>query len=183
MTIKTISNFDNLKASQYSIEELYSYLGYKKDLNKFPITKHLALVEEIKLRYAKVPVKQIRISKDSYDLLQFVKWEEVEHFYVIFLCHNGNVIKLEKVSSGGITGTVVDQRVIFSMALQTPKCTRIVLCHNHPSGNLNPSEADKRITEKMIQAGKILDIEVCDHIIVGGSINGGYFSFRDEGLI
>jgi len=93
MTIKTISNFDNLKASQNSIEELYRYLGYKKDLNKFPITKHLALVEEIKLRYAKVPVKQIRTSKDSYDLLQFVKWEEVEHFYVIFLCHNGNVIK------------------------------------------------------------------------------------------
>lgn len=183
MTIKSINNFDNLKASQYSIEELYGHLGYKKDLNKFPINKYLAVVEEIKTRYTRTGVKQIRKSQDSYDLLQFMKWEEVEHFYVIFLYHNGNVIKLEKVSSGGITGTVVDQRVIFSMALQTPKCTRIVLCHNHPSGNLNPSEADKRLTERMVQAGKILDIEVTDHIIVGGSIIGGYFSFRDEGLM
>ncbi len=181
--VKNIRDFDNLNASKYSTEELYACLGYKKSLADFPINKHLAICEEIKSRYANSELKQIHTSKDAYDILQFMKWEDVEHFYVIFMKHNGVVIKTEKVSSGGITGTVVDQRIIFSMALETKKCTRIVLCHNHPSGNVNPSETDKRLTERIVQAGKILDIEVTDHIIVAGTVNNNFFSFRDEGLI
>lgn len=77
-------------------------------------------------------------------------------------------------------GTVVDSRIIFKRALELKSSTRIILSHNHPSGNLDPSEADKRLTEKMIQGGKLLDIEIADHIIVAGN---NYFSFRDEGLI
>lgn len=182
-TLKAINEFDNLNASQYSIEELYERIGYKKDLAKFPVNKYLALCEEIKTRYTTESVKKINSSEKAYEVLKFLKWEEVEHFYVMLLKNNGELIKTEKVSSGGITGTVVDQRIIFSLAMQTPKCTRIVIAHNHPSGNINPSETDKRLTEKIVQAGKILDIEISDHIIVGGSINSGYFSFKHEGLM
>ena len=70
--------------------------------------------------------------------------------------------------------------MIFKRALELKAVTRLVLSHNHPSGNLNPSEADKRLTDKMIEGGKLLDIEISDHIIVGAN---AYFSFKDEGLM
>jgi DNA repair protein RadC len=124
---------------------------------------------------------QVRSSRDAYDLLApYYFGKTVEEFYVIFLLHNGKVQAIENVSNGGITGTVVDSRVIFKRALEMKSVTRLVISHNHPSGNLNPSESDKRLTEKMQEAGKLLDIEVADHIIAGAN---AYFSFKDEGLM
>lgn len=102
-----------------------------------------------------------------------------EEFWVLLLNRNNLVIDKVMVSQGGLSGTVIDVRIILKMALDKLACS-IILCHNHPSGNLVPSEADKEITRKIKDAGKHMDIPVLDHVIIG---NGSYFSFADEGLI
>ena len=84
-----------------------------------------------------------------------------------------------KISDGGITGTVVDPRKVFKIALDN-NATSIILGHNHPSGQLTPSDADIQLTKKMKQAGDTLDLPVLDHIIVG---DGNYYSFADEGIM
>lgn len=102
-----------------------------------------------------------------------------EEFWVLLLNRNNLVIDKVMVSQGGLSGTVIDVRLILKMALEKLACS-IILCHNHPSGNLVPSEADKEITRKIKEAGKHMDIPVLDHLIIG---NGSYFSFADDGLI
>lgn len=102
-----------------------------------------------------------------------------EEFWVLFLNRNNLVLDKMMVSRGGLTGTVIDVRIILKTALDKLACS-LVLCHNHPSGNLSPSEADKEITRKIKEAGKHMDIQVLDHLIIA---NDAYFSFADEGLI
>ena len=102
-----------------------------------------------------------------------------EEFWVLLLNRNNLVIDKMMVSQGGLSGTIIDVRIILKMALDKLACS-IILCHNHPSGNLIPSEADKEITRKIKEAGKHMDIPVFDHLIIG---NDAYFSFADEGLI
>jgi len=102
-----------------------------------------------------------------------------EEFWILLLNRNNLVIDKLMVSQGGLAGTVIDVRIILKMALDK-LATSIILCHNHPSGNLIPSEADKEITRKIKEAGKHMDIPVLDHLIIG---NDAYFSFADEGLI
>lgn len=101
-----------------------------------------------------------------------------EEFWVLLLNRNNLVIDKMLVSQGGLSGTIIDVRIILKMALDK-LASSIILCHNHPSGNLVPSEADKEITRKIKEAGKHMDIPVLDHLIIG---NGSYFSFTDEGL-
>ena len=100
-----------------------------------------------------------------------------EEMWVLLLSRNNQVIKLEKVSEGGFSGTVVDPKRIFHSALQH-KASQLILAHNHPSGNLTPSAEDIRVTEKLIQAGRVLELQVLDHLIVTES---SYYSFADEG--
>ena len=102
-----------------------------------------------------------------------------EVFAVLFLNRANKILHFEIVSSGGLTGTVADPRIILKKALETG-ATSIVLSHNHPSGSLKPSRADEELTQKIKQAALYLDIRVLDHIIVSDE---GYFSFADEGLI
>ena len=102
-----------------------------------------------------------------------------EEFWILLLNRNNLVLDKIMVSQGGLSGTVIDVRIILKMALDKLACS-IILCHNHPSGNLLPSEADKEITRKIKEAGKHMDIPILDHVIIG---NGSYFSFADEGLI
>lgn len=102
-----------------------------------------------------------------------------EEFWVLLLNRNNLVIDKFMASQGGLTGTVIDARIIMKTALEKLACS-LILCHNHPSGNLTPSQADKDITLKLREAGKFLDIPVLDHIIIG---NNSFFSFADEGLI
>lgn len=102
-----------------------------------------------------------------------------EVFAVVFLNRSNKILSFQIVSSGGLTGTVADPRVILKKAIEA-EATSIVLSHNHPSGNLKPSRADEELTEKIRQAAVFLDIRVLDHIIVSDE---GYFSFADEGLI
>jgi DNA repair protein RadC len=102
-----------------------------------------------------------------------------EVFAVIFLNQANRVNHFEVVSRGGITGTVADPRVILKKALEA-NAVNMILCHNHPSGNLKPSKADEELTHKIREAAKYFDIKVIDHIIVS---NDGYFSFADTGMI
>ncbi len=102
-----------------------------------------------------------------------------EVFAVLFLNRANKVNHFEIISSGGMSGTVADPRMILRKALEE-KAVSIILCHNHPSGNLRPSHADKELTQKIREAARFFDISVLDHIIVS---NEGYFSFADEGII
>lgn len=122
----------------------------------------------------------IKCSKDAFEVLkaQFLDLPH-EEFRVLLLNQANKVIKQELIGRGGITGTVADTRLIFHTAIEN-KAVGLVISHNHPSGNLQPSEADKRLTKKIITAGETLDIKVLDHLIIS---NEGYFSFADEGIL
>jgi DNA repair protein RadC len=102
-----------------------------------------------------------------------------EIFAVVFLNRANKIIHFEIVSSGGITGTVADPRIILKKALEE-EAVSLILCHNHPSGSLKPSRADEELTLKIKEAARFFDIKVLDHVIVSSE---GYFSFADEGLI
>ena len=124
---------------------------------------------------------RISNSKSSYEILVTYFLDiVVEQFYVMYLCNINAVLAVEKMSEGGMTATMVDARVIFKRALEINGATKIVLAHNHPSGNLTPSQADKLLTQRMKEAGKFLEFELLDHVIVG---HNQYFSFADEGLM
>lgn len=102
-----------------------------------------------------------------------------EEFWMLLLNRSNKVISKKLISKGGISGTVADPKLIFKDALEQLACN-LVFCHNHPSGNKKPSEADIRLTKKLKAAGELLEISVLDHLIVTDS---GYFSFADEGLM
>ena len=144
-------------------------------------------VSEIDLIYrSKVKASerpQIKTSKDAADLLRHL-WSEdkidfVEQFKVLFLNRANKVLGIFGVSTGGVTGTVADPKLIFVAALKSNACG-IIISHNHPSGNLKPSKPDEDLTQKIKQAGLFLDIKLLDHIIVTSE---GYYSFADEGII
>ena len=122
----------------------------------------------------------VRSSKDSYHAISPIL-EDLPHeeFWILLLNRANRIISRERVSAGGVTGTVVDARIVFKRALDMLACS-IVLCHNHPSGQLKPSQADIDLTKQMKAAGKTLDILVVDHLIIS---NKGYYSFADEGIL
>lgn len=102
-----------------------------------------------------------------------------EEFWILLLSRNNKVIARELISKGGLSGTVADPKIIFNVAL-LHQASSIILAHNHPSGNLKPSQQDIDLTRKLYQAGKILDINVFDHLII---TDDGFLSFADEGLL
>ena len=123
------------------------------------------------------------VVKDSRDIANYLqillKDYKQEVFAVVFLNRSNKINHFEIVSEGGITGTVADPRIILKKALEE-NATSIILCHNHPSGNLKPSRADEELTQKIKEAARYLDIRVMDHVIVSEE---GYFSFADEGYM
>lgn len=144
-------------------------------------------VAEVELIYkSKVKASQrpkITTAKDAYEVL-IKAWDEnkiefVEQFKVLFLNRSNKVLGIYEVSSGGISGTVADPRVIFAAALKA-NCSSIMLSHNHPSGNLKPSRQDEMLTQKIKQGGELLEIKLLDHLIVTSE---GYYSFANEGLL
>lgn len=102
-----------------------------------------------------------------------------EVFWIVLLNRANRIIKKKQISQGGVSGTVADPKIIFKIAVEE-LASGLILAHNHPSGNLSPSQADLDLTKKLKESGKLLDIHVLDHIIVAGK---KYFSFADEGLI
>ncbi|MGO4912246.1 RadC family protein [Leeuwenhoekiella sp. W20_SRS_FM14] len=125
-------------------------------------------------------VKKISGSHSVFELLQPVLGELAhEEFWILYLNNANKVLSMHQLSKGGMTGTLVDVRLVFKKALETGAVS-IILAHNHPSGALKPSQADKNITEKLKNASQSLDIKVLDHLII---TEKAYFSFADEGLL
>ncbi|TRX49216.1 JAB domain-containing protein [Fulvivirga sp. M361] len=123
---------------------------------------------------------KITCSNDVYKLMgQELMDLSHEEFWCVLLSKSNIVIKKQLVSSGGVSGTVADPRIIFKAALEE-LASGIILVHNHPSGNLKPSQQDIRLTQKMKEAGKTLDVSLLDHLIF---TDNGYFSFTDENLL
>jgi DNA repair protein RadC len=123
---------------------------------------------------------KITESKVAFDLLKS-SFKDLKHeeFYVIFLNNSNIVLDYKCVSRGGITATIADGRIIFKQAILL-NATAIILAHNHPSGNVNPSDSDKNLTKNLKEFGKCVDIKILDHIIVADNL---YFSFVDNGII
>ncbi len=126
-----------------------------------------------------VELKKVTSSKVIFEIMQPIIGElPHEEFWIIYLNNSNKVISKSQLSKGGITGTLVDVRIVFKTALEMG-ATALILCHNHPSGTLIPSDADKQITKKLKLAGESLEIKVLDHLIVTET---SYFSFADEGI-
>ncbi|MFV8378170.1 RadC family protein [Flavobacterium sp. LB3R33] len=126
-----------------------------------------------------VELKKVTSSKIIFEIMQPIIGElPHEEFWIIYLNNSNKVISKSQLSKGGITGTLVDVRIVFKTALEMG-ATGLILCHNHPSGTLIPSDADKQITRKLKLAGDSLEIKVLDHLIVTET---SYFSFADEGI-
>lgn len=141
-----------------------------------------AALELGRRRYASLPLEKQQVT-GSADIARFlqVRLQDLRHevFAVLYLNRANRINHFEIVSEGGITGTVADPRVILKKALEQ-HAVSIIVCHNHPSGNLRPSRADEMLTHKLKEAAQLLDITVLDHIIVSEM---GYYSFADEGCI
>jgi len=144
-------------------------------------------VEEVSLVFnSKVRANDrilIRSPEDAYRVLRRT-WNEgelgvIEEFKIMLLDRGGRLMSLASVSKGGMTGTVVDPRVVFTIALKR-RAHRMILAHNHPSGTLRPSEEDLRLTRRLQKIGKLMCIDVDDHIIV---TKEGYVSISNEGLM
>lgn len=125
-------------------------------------------------------LSKITSSKAVFEIMQPIVGElPHEEFWVLYLNNSNKIMYKAQISKGGITGTVVDTRIIYKTALEH-NATSLILVHNHPSGTLVASDADQQITRKLKEAGKHLDIPVLDHVIV---TEKSYFSFADEGIL
>ena len=170
---------DNLnELGKLSLKELQKIKG----IGEAKAITIAAALELGRRRHASIALEKTVI-KTSADIAQYlraiIKDFSYEVFAVLFLNKANKINHFEIISRGGLTGTVADPRVIFKIALEK-EATSIVLCHNHPSGNLRPSQADEELTQKIKTAAKYLDILVMDHLIVSEE---GYYSFSDGGLL
>lgn len=177
-TILSTFNNDLNQLGRLSIADLTQFKGIGE-------AKAIGIIAALELgrRRVSAHVKEkpkITSSQDAFQCL-YASMEGLAHeeFKILLLNRNNRVVKIEQISQGGIAGTVVDPKIIFKKALDYGACS-IILSHNHPSGNLRPSQADLKITKKLKEAGELLEVRVLDHLIISDK---GYFSFLDEGLI
>jgi DNA repair protein RadC len=175
--VLSLANNDINTLAKLSIKDLCT-------INGIGPAKAITLMAAIELggrrKKAETNDSFIRKSKDAYDFFgPMLQDKDYEEFWILMLNNNNKILRPYRVSEGGISQTVADPKRIYKAAIEN-NASQLVLCHNHPSGNLQPSPADRSLTNKLIAAGKNLDIKVIDHIIV---TDGGYYSFADEGLI
>ncbi len=174
------SSENNLnKLAKLTVEDLKSFKGIG-DAKAINIISALELGRRRKLESNKNHSK-ITCSSDAYELMkpQLLDLPH-EEFWILVLNRANELLKKELISSGGVTGTVVDPKIIFKKALEN-KGAAIILVHNHPSGNNSPSRADIEITKKVVSAGKLMEIPIIDHIIF--TDYAGLYSFADNNLI
>mgnify|MGYP006267996567 FL=1 len=172
------ADYDLQRLARMSVEELMGFKG----IGEAKAINIISALELGRRRKERNPVKREKItcSEDIYRLMRPHLQDEVrEEFWIVMLNRANLVMKKYPVSQGGVSGTVADPKLIFKAALQLP-ASAIILVHNHPSGNLKPSTADVQLTQKLKQAGNMLDLPVLDHIIY---TDQHYFSFADEGIL
>lgn len=160
--------------------DLLKLINYKQDATSFYNSVQYRAFKELTRRKVTEPQIKITSSITLYENLSFLEGYAHEEFWVIYLRRNNTIISMKQQSKGGIAGTVVDIKLILKDAILS-KASAIILAHNHPSGELKPSESDRELTRKVKECAKMMDIQVLDHIIISGT--GGYLSFCDEGLI
>ena len=170
---------DNLyDLSKLSIDELKQHKGIGE-------AKAVSIMAALELgrRWSVTSPKErktIKSSQEAYEqFLSLIDDPTKEHFMVAYLNKRNIVIKVERISTGGVSETPADPRVVFKNAL-LKDATAVVLCHNHPSGIAKPSAEDRKMTRQLVAAGKILDIDVLDHLIIG---ENSYFSLAEEGMM
>ena len=168
---------DNLlELSKLSVNDLMKFKG----VGQAKAVSIIAALELGKRRRGAEAINRQKItcSKDVFEYFSAVIGDySFETFFILLMNRANKIIRHIQISEGGITGTVADPKKIFKMALEH-NATSMILCHNHPSGNISPSEADIRLTRKLKDAGDMLDVPVLDHIILGEE---RYYSFADEG--
>lgn len=169
---------DLSKLARLSVKDLQRFKG----IGEAKAISIVAALEIGRRRKETEPTKRVRItsSHDAFQLLQsdFMDLNH-EEFWLLLLKRNNEVIKKEMLSRGGVSGTVVDAKIIFKRALEET-ASGLILAHNHPSGNLKPSSEDISLTKRLKEAGKSLDISVLDHLII---TDQGFFSFADENML
>ena len=173
-----LDSVDNnlITLSNLTLSDLMKHKGIG-EAKAITIMAALELGKRRRAAEANMP-KEVKNSKDTFErLLPYIDDPSQEHFLVMYLNQSNHPLKVECISKGGTTNVIADPKIIFKNAL-TLNATCIVLGHNHPSGNPRPSEEDRLLTKKLVGAGKLLDISVVDHIIIG---NECYYSFRDHG--
>jgi DNA repair protein RadC len=171
-------DYDLNLLAKLTVPELQSFKGIGE-------AKAISIVSALELGRRRKDTTQkkkpyVKKSKDAYDyMISNLLDLPTEEFWVIMLTRNNKVLHKRCISQGGFSGTIVDPKVIFKRALED-MASGIILIHNHPSGNKKPSQADLKLTEKLIEAGRLLEIPVLDHIIF---TDDDFFSFSDEGLL
>ena len=161
-----------------NVQELQKYKGIGQ-------AKAVTIVAAMELGRRRKESKEIKKekltnSREAVNIMQPLLGDLMhEEFWIIFLNRANGIIGKQQISVGGMSGTVADPRMIFKAALDQ-KAVSIILCHNHPSGNNQPSAADVQLTKNISEGGKVLEITVLDHIIV---TQHGFYSFADEGQI
>ena len=175
---RILASVDNLNSlGKLDISQLINFRG----IGEAKAITIIAALELGRRRRAEdiIELKKITSSKIAFEIMRPIIGElPHEEFWVLFLNNSNKVISKIQLSKGGISGTIVDARLIFRLALEN-RATGLILCHNHPSGNLQPSEADKEITRRIKAAGEILDVKILDHLIITET---KYYSFVDEGI-
>jgi DNA repair protein RadC len=164
--------------SRVSVAELMQFKG----IGEAKAVSIVAGLELGKRRLAEdvLEKKKVKSSEDAFHLMfPDLSDKQYEEFWILLLDRANQVIRKVNISEGGMAGTVADPKKIYKMALDF-KASSLILAHNHPSNNLKPSQNDIDLTKKLRSAGKLLDIEVLDHLIIG---HDGYYSFADEGLM
>lgn len=171
-------NHDLYSLARLTIQDLKKFKG----IGEAKAISIIAALELGRRRKDSEPILKPKItcSQHIYELMKpELQDEQIEYFYLILLSRSNQVLKKHLISQGGTAGTVVDTKLVFKAALEH-LAQSMILVHNHPSGNLKPSEQDKRLTERMVKVGRELDLPVLDHVIF---TDVGYFSFADEGMI
>lgn len=170
------NNLNNL--GKMSISDLTKIHGIG---NARAVTIAAALELGRRRKLAELPdTVQIKSSRDVFELINPMLADlKHEEFWILFLNRSNRVINRMKLSQGGISGTVTDVRIVMKKAIEF-LASGIIVCHNHPSGNLNPSESDSKITQKIREAGNLMDIQLLDHLIIS---ERDYYSFADNGLL
>jgi DNA repair protein RadC len=177
---RILHHYDNdlQKLGKVSVAELSKFKGIGE-------AKAISIIAALELgrRRGDTEIKAPEIVNGSRSVYNVLRRHLVdlnhEEFWILLLSRNCKIIAKELISKGGLSGTVADPKVIFGIALQH-QASSIILAHNHPSGNLKPSQQDIDLTKKIHAAGRILDIGVLDHLII---TDGGFFSFADEELL
>lgn len=178
----------NEKATTYGLKsltnlELANLLNYKGSMDEFFISQFYKASKELIRRQEVKEVIKIKSAHDSYNIFSHLEGLNHEQFWCVYLKRNNAIIKDEFISKGGTAGTVVDIKLIFKTAINL-NASGLVLCHNHPSGELRPSSADISITKQLKEAAKLIDVNVIDHLIIGnGQTLTKYYSFAEEGMI